>query len=294
MTAADSGSSASSGSNAWRRDTEALSSSMLDADDDAPPQLPEIVAPEMKLSPPERIALWDEIAASEPKLQAAIDASDFSTAAELRERITALKAQDPYFGLRDAFDGAIVREDYFSAAKYKLQLDKLGAPPGMLRKATGSIARGDAGASSRGAAAASGSESTPVNGVSKDGKSTVYTTKSDTTTNGVRIEVRSHFYPEQSNPMKDQYIFIYRVKISNGSAHTVQLVSRKWDIRSVDTATGKPVVQEVKGPGVVGQQPVLEPGQSFEYSSACPIFHGPKDDFRVVSHTCLTILSYNC
>ena len=57
-----------------------------------------------------------------------------------------------------------------------------------------------------------------------------------------------------------------QVRISNGSPMTVQLVSRQWDIRCLDTKTAKPVQSQVKGPGVVGQQPVLEPGQFFEYT----------------------------
>ncbi|CAN0388881.1 unnamed protein product, partial [Ectocarpus sp. 12 AP-2014] len=94
-----------------------------------------------------------------------------------------------------------------------------------------------------------------------------------------RVEVRSQYYPEQSNPLKDQYIFVYKVKITNQSSQTVQLVSRTWEIKAIE-ATEAP--QLVKGPGVVGQQPVLEPGQSFEYSSACPITCAPKEGYQVL------------
>lgn len=49
-----------------------------------------------------------------------------------------------------------------------------------------------------------------------------------------RVEVRSQYYPEQSNPLKDQYIFVYKVKITNNSSQTIQLVSRTWEIKAVE------------------------------------------------------------
>jgi ApaG protein len=87
-----------------------------------------------------------------------------------------------------------------------------------------------------------------------------------TTTNGIRVQVKSQFLPERSAPRQNQYLFAYTITISNVGDETAQLVSRHWIITD---AEGQ--VQEVRGPGVVGEQPVLEPGMSFEYTSYCPL-----------------------
>lgn len=89
---------------------------------------------------------------------------------------------------------------------------------------------------------------------------------SDVTTNGVRVEVMSQFSQENSRPSHGEWVFQYTIRITNQSNETVQLVSRHWVITD---ATDQ--VREVKGPGVVGEQPVLAPGQSFQYSSWCPL-----------------------
>jgi ApaG protein len=89
---------------------------------------------------------------------------------------------------------------------------------------------------------------------------------SDRTTNGIRVEVVTSFLPEKSIPRERKYLFAYHVKISNVGDEVAQLVSRRWVITN---AEGE--VQTVEGPGVVGEQPVLEPGMSFEYTSFCPL-----------------------
>jgi len=89
---------------------------------------------------------------------------------------------------------------------------------------------------------------------------------SDTTTRGVRVEVRTAYVPERSSPAESQYFFAYRIRISNVGEETVQLLSRHWVI----TDSGGQV-EEVRGPGVVGEQPVLGPGEAFEYTSFCPL-----------------------
>jgi ApaG protein len=89
---------------------------------------------------------------------------------------------------------------------------------------------------------------------------------SDTVTRGVRIQVEPEFVPEQSSPEQGQWFFAYHVEISNQGAEVVQLLSRHWIITN---AHG--VQEHVKGPGVVGKQPVLQPGESFRYTSACPL-----------------------
>jgi ApaG protein len=89
---------------------------------------------------------------------------------------------------------------------------------------------------------------------------------SDTTTRGIRVQVESSYVPERSSPKEGSYLFTYRVRITNVGTETAQLVSREWIITD---AEGE--VERVKGPGVVGEQPVLPPGAGFEYSSFCPL-----------------------
>ena len=89
---------------------------------------------------------------------------------------------------------------------------------------------------------------------------------SDTTTNGIRVQVEARYLPEQSSPRDNQYLFAYRIRISNEGGETAQLISRHWIITDADGH-----VEEVQGPGVVGEQPVLGPGASFEYTSFCPL-----------------------
>jgi len=85
-------------------------------------------------------------------------------------------------------------------------------------------------------------------------------------TKGIEVSVQSSYVPEQSEPDQQQWFFAYRVRIYNSGSDTVQLMTRHWVITD---ANGK--IEEVRGPGVIGKQPKLEPGQSFEYTSACPL-----------------------
>jgi ApaG protein len=89
---------------------------------------------------------------------------------------------------------------------------------------------------------------------------------SETTTNGVCIEVDASYAADHSAPQLGQWFFLYSIRISNVGDETVQLLSRHWIITD---ATGK--VEEVRGPGVVGEQPVLQPGEAFQYTSGCPL-----------------------
>jgi ApaG protein len=89
---------------------------------------------------------------------------------------------------------------------------------------------------------------------------------SDATTRGVRVRVESAYVPERSAPRDSQYFFAYRIRITNTGQETVQLVSRRWLITD-----GNGNVEHVQGPGVVGEQPVIAPGESFEYTSFCPL-----------------------
>lgn len=91
-------------------------------------------------------------------------------------------------------------------------------------------------------------------------------TRSEAVTHGLRVEVEARYSPDHSNPAANQWFFLYTIHIVNEGSEACQLLSRHWVIRN---ATGR--VEEVRGPGVVGQQPVLEPGESFEYTSGCPL-----------------------
>ena len=104
---------------------------------------------------------------------------------------------------------------------------------------------------------------------------------SEAVTRGIRIRVRSAYVPERSQPEEGHWFFIYNVQISNEGSETAQLLSRHWIITD---ANGE--VQEVKGPGVVGEQPSLAPGESFEYTSACPLatpFGSMRGTYQMVS-----------
>jgi ApaG protein len=89
---------------------------------------------------------------------------------------------------------------------------------------------------------------------------------SDAVTHEVRVEVMSRHAPENSRPNQDEWVFEYTVRITNQGTATVQLLSRHWIITDAFEHT-----EEVQGPGVVGEQPVLGPGESFKYSSWCPL-----------------------
>ena len=90
--------------------------------------------------------------------------------------------------------------------------------------------------------------------------------RSEALTRGIHVEVQSVFVPERSDPDDGQWFFAYRVRITNRGSETTRLVSRHWII--ID-AHGR--VEEVRGPGVVGEQPLIRPGEAFEYTSSCPL-----------------------
>jgi ApaG protein len=85
-------------------------------------------------------------------------------------------------------------------------------------------------------------------------------------TRGISVTVTPRYMPEESSPDQSRYFFAYSVEIINGSLDRVQLKARYWKITD---AHGQ--VQEVRGAGVVGEQPILGPGESFSYTSGCPL-----------------------
>lgn len=89
---------------------------------------------------------------------------------------------------------------------------------------------------------------------------------SEAVTRNVRVHVESEYAPERSDPSRNEWFFLYTVRITNEGGEVVQLLTRHWVITD---GTGH--VEEVRGPGVVGKQPILKPGESFEYTSGCPL-----------------------
>jgi ApaG protein len=85
-------------------------------------------------------------------------------------------------------------------------------------------------------------------------------------TRDIKVTVQPFYLEDQSAPEEDHYVWAYHVKIENTGGETVQLRTRHWHITD---AEGR--VQEVRGPGVVGEQPVLGPGDDFEYTSGTPL-----------------------
>ena len=89
---------------------------------------------------------------------------------------------------------------------------------------------------------------------------------SEAVTRGIRVRVDPQFDPHRSQPDAAHWFFLYRVTIENVGDETVQLLTRHWIITDGDGE-----VEEVRGPGVVGEQPTLAPGESFQYTSGCPL-----------------------
>lgn len=85
-------------------------------------------------------------------------------------------------------------------------------------------------------------------------------------TRAISVSVRSYYLEDQSRPEEGHFVWAYRVKIENRGGETVQLLRRTWNITD-----GRGRTQQVNGAGVVGEQPILEPGESFEYTSGTPL-----------------------
>jgi ApaG protein len=90
--------------------------------------------------------------------------------------------------------------------------------------------------------------------------------KSEAVTRNVRVSVNCEYAPERSRPAARHWFFVYTITIANEGDQVVQLMTRRLIITDGDNH-----VEEVRGPGVVGKQPLLGPGESFTYSSGCPL-----------------------
>lgn len=197
-----------------------------------------------------RVQLWREVEALKKSLEIAVNAQRFTDAARIRDQINSLSLADDYFRTETELKKAIEEERFAEAARLRDVLKKLEPPPGM---------------------AALRGERESVKNVSKGSDFSDLDPRevenwSRTKTNGIVVHVESFYMPEQSLPEQNRFFFGYKVKITNESAETCQLFSRHWMINSESGPE-----TEVRGPGVVGRQPVLETGESFEYTSACPL-----------------------
>lgn len=85
-------------------------------------------------------------------------------------------------------------------------------------------------------------------------------------TRDIQVTALPDFLPERSDPLQDRFVWSYTIEIANLGRERVQLLSRRWIV--ID-AYGRR--EEVSGPGVVGEQPILEPGETFRYASGCPL-----------------------
>ncbi len=88
-------------------------------------------------------------------------------------------------------------------------------------------------------------------------------------TEGIKVTVETTYQAEFSSPHQHHYVFTYKVKIENNGPHTIQLLRRKWEIHDAGDTT-----KIVEGDGIVGQQPILEPGGHHEYVSGCNLKSG--------------------
>ena len=89
---------------------------------------------------------------------------------------------------------------------------------------------------------------------------------SDTLTEGIRVQAAAQYLPSESNPQDKQYIYAYRIVLTNEGTRRAKLKSRHWIILDADNHR-----EDVRGPGVVGKTPDLAPGERFEYMSGCPL-----------------------
>mmetsp|Transcript_16800 Transcript_16800/g.63966 ORF Transcript_16800/g.63966 Transcript_16800/m.63966 type:complete len:361 (-) Transcript_16800:77-1159(-) len=237
----------------------------------------------------ERKALWTDISKMESRLSRAVNAEKFELASQLREELDEMRSKDRYKVLEDFFEKALGVQEMEQAKVIQKLMIEVGAPPEL------PVSRRPWGGGSRRLTRESrdADDASPMTGTGPGylenpqrrerkpirsgnrGRSSLpeelragieAKDTSRAMTDDVLVEVRSFYSPEQSKPAQNEFMFLYRVRITNKGDRTVRLLQRKWEIESA--SGGKEIAQ---GPGVIGTQPFLEPGQSFEYTSAVPI-----------------------
>ncbi|BAM79506.1 hypothetical protein, conserved [Cyanidioschyzon merolae strain 10D] len=243
-----------------------------------------------------RRALWKRIFHLEEEVRRAVEEERFEDAARLRDEAHEARQTDRFVYLKQALLKAeeAKREEEIQALREALS--KESPPPvehavekrtGPQKKDTGRKAsdtrrsafpeagrkRGsrhpkpspELSAALKRLEAAFGSTPNPAPASSQEAEQRL-TNVTDTVDNGVRVRVETFYRLEDSKPEAGEYLFGYNVRIVNETSKTIQLVARYWRIQ-----TKEGLVSEVRGPGVIGKQPVLERGEEFTYTSACPI-----------------------
>ncbi|PNW71347.1 hypothetical protein CHLRE_16g650500v5 [Chlamydomonas reinhardtii] len=168
----------------------------------------------------------------ELELKLAVKGENYGEAARLKAALAALDATDPVAQAKAALEAAIREERYQDAARHQAQIKALEAELGPAALECGLLS-----------------------------------TSSTAVTHGVRVQVQSFFLPTKSSPSQGRYMFAYHITLHNDNTETiVQLRNRHWVIMD-----GRGKTEEVRGPGVVGEQPILLPGKSYEYTSGCAL-----------------------
>lgn len=182
-----------------------------------------------------RVALWRQVGTLRRSLERAVTDERYGEAAQLRDSIEELTLTDDYVRAQRQLESAVSEERFRDAAIWRDTLATLTPPP----------------------------ESDEA--ISKQRQLQLEKeTWSETKSHGIVVRVDSYLMTEQSGA-PGNYLFGYKVRITNRSRSTCQLVTRRWII------TAGSDEKQVTGMGVVGRQPVLEPGDVFEYTSACPV-----------------------
>ena len=269
----------------------------------------------------ERLKLWSRIHSLESLMREAVRNEQYMEAARWRDEARAVRRQDRFVYLSQALQEALAANRVEESAALREALRKESPPPHpeeflfpllddeeASEVATENAAPREASEASlsTGSAAAAGGEkrkrgrpkATPTSAAaaaaadSKKAKSRSAAGKSEDTlrdargipavtaykgvSNGVRVAIKTYHLPDESIPDRGQYMFGYRVEIYNETDRTMQLVSRYWRIENRDSG-----VSEVRGPGVVGKQPILAPSQSFSYSSMWQVRLSEPGDERI-------------
>ncbi|GAB0495189.1 hypothetical protein MMPV_006487 [Pyropia vietnamensis] len=239
-----------------------------------------------------RRELWQSIAAARSALAIALRAERYLDAARLRNEVNALLSRDPWEVAKAAMDAAVAREAYAEAAAARDALAAIPPPPSMesLSRPAGSKRRGAGGDKGR------PGDRDGLRGLTEADVDVAC----DAISSGVRVRVEAFFLPERSDvtPLEGagaqgdgkgddagagvvagrgrsrerSFVFGYKVRLTNTTSGAVQVVGRHWKI---ENTAG--VINEVRGVGVVGKQPVLMPGETFEYVAE-DVFRGnPRD-----------------
>lgn len=207
---------------------------------------PQIRTPVSTAQREARLQLFRQLQQLQDGLQVAVTRQCFADAARLRDQIQSLRLVDDYCRTEKELSEAVIDQRFADAARLRDVLRMLEPPPTL---------------SNPNAASASNENQLLANL-----KADSVHNSSQTDTNGISIRAESYYVPEQSLPKHNRFLFGYKINITNNSDEPCQLISRHWIISAVGIPDS-----DIRGFGVVGRQPVLMPGDSFEYTSACPI-----------------------